>query len=178
MKETDATGVWQKRFDYNYLGSYAILDGAKVNVTIKRVTDAQGAKVMGQLKDVLLMYLNEFDKPMILNKVNNKALSWNFGTKEVQNWVGKSAVLYVDPDADAFGEKVEALRFVKNKARGVFSGDASTAAPKKKILDLKSPNFAEWASWLEREGSTLAFVTGKFEVTEAALVELKKIKSE
>jgi len=177
MKETEATGNWAKRFDYKYLGSNALTDGQQPTVTIKRITDASGAKVQGQTKDVTLMYLAEFDVPMILNKVNCAALTWNFGTKSFENWIGKSAVLFSDPDVDAFGTKVEALRFVKNKVRGIFDASGVPTAPKKKTLDLTSTNFEEWKAWLGKPTSTLAAVIEKFAVTEAALEELKKIKS-
>ena len=173
MKETPATGAWQKAFDYNYLGTYIIPTGvASIEVTISKISDLKEAKVQGKLKDVRVIYFKEFEKPMILNKENSKRLAWNFGVKEVENWVGRKAMLYADPEVDAFGSKVEALRFIKNQERGKFNPDA------KQKLDISSPNFESLATWLlEKESRTLENLKGKYDLTPEAEAELIKRKN-
>lgn len=176
MKEVPATGAWQKAFDYNYLGTYIIpLDKQQIDVVIKKITDASDAKVQGKTKKVRLIYFNEFEKPMILNKVNSGILDWNFGVRNVEHWIGRKATLFADPDVDAFGVKVEGLRFVKNKERGKFTpaGQMETKAK----LDITSPNFDTIASWLvEKEERTVEAICAKYDVTPAAKEALIKKK--
>jgi hypothetical protein len=176
MKETPAEGAWQKKFDYNYLGTDVIGgDGRPVSAVISKVTDAQGAKVQGQAKNVVLVYFNEYKKPMILNKTNAKTLGWNFGTNEMQNWAGKKVSIFSDPDVDAFGQKVEALRFVKEKMRGKFTPVGQVE--KKARLEVDSPNFETIKAWLiETPEHSIETTTKKYDVSPEALEELKKAK--
>jgi len=174
MKETPATGSWQKRFDYQYLGTDVVPENGKIKVTISKITDAIGAKVQGENKNVTFIYFKEFEKPMILGKENSKILTWNFGTKELQNWIGKSCELISDPNVKAFGAIVEALRFVKNTMRGKFVANGEVA--KRPTLDIKSPNFASISDWLKKPENNIEGVIAKYDCTEEALMELKKVK--
>ena len=173
MKETPLTGAWQKAFDYNYMGAWSIPTGVKtVEVTIIKINKAEGAKIQGKIKDIVLIYFKEFDKPMILNKENSKILTWNYGIKDADKWIGKTAFLFSDPEVDAFGSKVEALRFIKNQERGKFNPDA------KQKLDVTSPNFESLATWLlEKESRTLDNLKGKYDLTPVAEAELIRRKN-
>lgn len=172
MIETEATGSWQKRFDYKYLSVNHLPDKGEVEATIKKVTDAKGAKVAGKVMDTVLVYFNEFQVPLVLSKTNAKNLTWNFGTKEMQNWVGKKCKLYVEYDVEAFGTKTDGTRVRKNSSRGVFIEENR---PKQK-LDIADGNYAQIKDWLSGNGKTLAMVVAKYELTEAALADLKGVK--
>lgn len=174
MIETEATGSWQKRFDYKYLSVNHLPDKGDVDVTIKKITDAKGAKVAGKTLDTTLIYFNEFQVPLVLNKTNAKNLQWNFGTKEMENWVGKKCKLYIEYDVDAFGTKTDGTRIRKNSSRGVFIPENR---PKQK-LDFTDGNYAQIKEWLKGDGKTLAMVTEKYELTEKALADLKTVKVE
>lgn len=176
MKEIEVTGAWQKQFDYNYLGTYIVPSEVdKIEVTIKRIVKAVDAKVQGKVKAVTLMYFNEFDKPLILNKENSKILTWNYGVKEVEHWIGRKAFLFVNPEIESFGTKVEGLRFIQNKLRGKFT--PAGKAEQKTVLDVTSSNFESLATWLcEKEERTVDAICAKYDVTPEAKKTLDKRK--
>lgn len=172
MKETDATGAWQKRFDYKYLSTNQLPDKGMVDVTIKRITDVKGASIAGRTQDATLVYFNEFKIPLVLGKTNAKTFQWNYGTKEIQNWIGKQAKIYIEYNVDAFGTKTDGVRVLKNTKRGVFLEENKP----KQTLDISSPNFPQILDWLKDPKNGLDGVLGKYDVTEKALEELKKVK--
>ena len=103
-------GHWKKQFNYDYLGSYS-LDGKKeVVVTIFGVGTAKVTGQAGRKEDCFVVHFNEFDKPMILNRTNAKAIEKVAGSGLVEDWVGVGVTLYVEKGVKAFGDVVDALR--------------------------------------------------------------------
>lgn len=108
-------GHWKKQFNYDYLGSYS-LDGKKeVIVTISKLDTDKVTGQQGRKEDCFVVYFNEFDKPMILNRTNAKAIEKVAGSGLVENWVGTQVTLYVEQGVKAFGEVVDALRIRDKK---------------------------------------------------------------
>ena len=108
-------GHWKKQFNYDYLGSYS-LDGKKeVVVSIKGVGTAKVTGQSGRKEDCFVVNFNEFDKPMILNRTNAKAIEKVAGSGLVEEWVGVGVTLYVEKGVKAFGDVVDALRIRDKK---------------------------------------------------------------
>ena len=108
-------GHWKKQFNYDYLGSYS-LDGKKeVIVTISKLDTDKVTGQQGRKEDCFVVYFKEFDKPMILNRTNAKAIEKVAGSGLVENWVGTQVTLYVEQGVKAFGEVVDALRIRDKK---------------------------------------------------------------
>lgn len=108
-------GHWKKQFNYDYLGSYS-LDGKKeVVVSIKGVDTAKVTGQAGRKEDCFVVNFNEFDKPMILNRTNAKAIEKVAGSGLVEDWIGSSVTLYVERGVKAFGDVVDALRIRDKK---------------------------------------------------------------
>lgn len=99
-----------------YIASADLDDGQggfkAVTVTI---TDAYEDVVVGdkgRKDECLLLKLQEFDRPMVMNKTNAAACETVLGTPYPAEWVGKRMILSVDPKARQFGGGTgPALRF-------------------------------------------------------------------
>jgi len=108
-------GHWKKQFNYDYLGSYS-LDGKKeAVVTITKLDNDKVTGQQGRKEDCFVVYFKEFDKPMILNRTNAKAIEKVAGSGLVQDWQGTQVTLYVEKGVKAFGEVVDALRIRDKK---------------------------------------------------------------
>ena len=108
-------GHWKKQFNYDYLGSYS-LDGKRdVVVSVKGVATAKVTGQSGRKEDCFVVHYNEFDKPMILNRTNAKAIEKVAGSGLVEDWVGVRIILYVEKGVKAFGDVVDALRIREHK---------------------------------------------------------------
>ena len=108
-------GHWKKQFNYDYLGSYS-LDGKKeALVTITKLDTDKVTGQQGRKEDCFVVCFKEFDKPMILNRTNAKAIEKVAGSGLVQDWVGTQVTLYVEQGVKAFGEIVDALRIRDKK---------------------------------------------------------------
>ncbi len=108
-------GHWKKQFNYDYLGSYS-LDGKKeAVVTIAKLDTDKVTGQQGRKEDCFVVYFKEFDKPMILNRTNAKAIEKVSGSGLIQDWVGVQVTLYVEQGVKAFGEVVDALRIRDKK---------------------------------------------------------------
>jgi hypothetical protein len=108
-------GHWKKQFNYDYLGSYS-LDGKKeVVVTIDKLAQDQVTGQQGRKEDCFVVYYKEFDKPMILNRTNAKAIEKVSGSGLIQDWKGVKVTLFVEKGVKAFGDVVDALRIRDKK---------------------------------------------------------------
>ena len=108
-------GHWKKQFNYDYLGSYSLDGKREVVVSIKGVGSAKVTGQNGRKEDCFVVYYNEMDKPMILNRTNAKAIEKVAGSGLVEDWVGARVTLYVEKGVKAFGETVDALRIRDKK---------------------------------------------------------------
>ena len=121
-------GHWKKQFNYDYLGSYS-LDGKKeAVVTIKKLDTDKVTGQQGRKEDCFVVYFNEFDKPMILNRTNAKAIEKVAESGLVEDWIGVQVTLYVEKGVKAFGEVVDALRIRDKKpTRQTMTKDIETS---------------------------------------------------
>ncbi len=108
-------GHWKKQFNYDYLGSYS-LDGKKeVVVTIDKLAQDKVTGQQGRKEDCFVVYYKEFDKPMILNRTNAKAIEKVAESGLIEDWKGVKVTLFVEKGVKAFGEVVDALRIRDRK---------------------------------------------------------------
>jgi len=108
-------GHWKKQFNYDYLGSYSLDGKREVVVTVKGVGTAKVTGQSGRKEDCFVVNFNEFDKPMILNRTNAKAIEKVSGSGLVEDWIGTRVALYVEKGVKAFGDVVDALRIRDKK---------------------------------------------------------------
>jgi len=108
-------GHWKKQFNYEYLGSYS-LDGKKeAIVTVSKLAQEKVTGQQGRKEDCFVVYFKEFDKGMILNRTNARAIEKVASSGLVEDWVGVQVTLYVEKGVKAFGEVVDALRIRDRK---------------------------------------------------------------
>jgi hypothetical protein len=108
-------GHWKKQFNYEYLGSYS-LDGKKEEVvTIIKLAQEQVTGQQGRKEDCFVVYFKEFNKGMILNRTNAKAIEKVAGSGLVEEWRDTQVTLYVEKGVKAFGDVVDALRIRDKK---------------------------------------------------------------
>lgn len=108
-------GHWKKQFNYEYLGSYS-LDGKKeAVVTVSRLAQEKVTGQQGRKEDCFVVYFKEFDKGMILNRTNARAIEKVAGSGLIEDWVGVQVTLYVEKGVKAFGDVVDALRIRDKK---------------------------------------------------------------
>ena len=92
---------WKNLANYDYLGAYS-LDGIAPEITltiatikVERVTANGGAA-----EDCIVAHFKEKTqdgvevKPMVLNKTNCKTIEKVYGTGDVEQWIGKSIIVY------------------------------------------------------------------------------------
>lgn len=79
-------------------------------VTVEKVGKGNIAKEGDEPEYKWMVKFKEFKKPMILNSTNIKRLAKACASDETDEWVGKKAVLYVDPDIEFAGNVVGGLR--------------------------------------------------------------------
>lgn len=63
-----------------------------------------------QTKDKLVVYFDEFEKGLALNKINSEALAEIAGSREIEKWPKTKAVLYVDKNVMFGGKRVGGVR--------------------------------------------------------------------
>ena len=121
-------GHWKKQFNYEYLGSYS-LDGKKeIIVTITKSAQEKVTGQQGRKEECFVVYFKEFDKGMILNRTNAKAIEKVAGSGLIEDWMGVQIILYVEKGVKAFGDVVDALRIRDKKpTRQVMSKEVETS---------------------------------------------------
>ena len=108
-------GHWKKQFNYDYLGSYSLDGKREITVTISKLDTDKVTGQQGRKEDCFVVYFKEFDKPMILNRTNAKAIEKVASSGLIQDWVDVKVTLYVESGVKAFGEVVDALRIRDKK---------------------------------------------------------------
>ncbi len=118
---------WKHEANKNFLGSWSLLTGCDENdkpvygqiiatiQVVKRemIPDMAGIKkgIDNALKDELLIYFEELDKPMVIHaKTNFKSLETACGTPFLEKWIGKKVCIYVEKNVKAFGQTHDVLR--------------------------------------------------------------------
>lgn len=103
--------------DSKYLKQSDVED--EILVTVEKVGKANVAKKGDEPEYKWLIRFKEFQKPMILNSTNIKRLAKACDSEDTDEWIGKQAVLYVDPDVEFAGNIVGGLRIrAAKKAHG------------------------------------------------------------
>ncbi len=103
---------WKKLTNPNYIGSEILQPGQELKLTIEKISKEQ-VKTAEGTQECIVAYFIGGKKGMILNKTNCKIITKVLDTPYIDNWVGKSIVIYA-AKVKAFGDMVEALR-VKNQ---------------------------------------------------------------
>lgn len=103
---------WKKGFDVRYIGSHDFQPNQELKVTIETIKTENVELFNGsknEMKSCVLVTFKGGKKPMILNNTNCKIITKNLKTPYLEEWVGKTIILYV-AKVRAFGEVVDAIR--------------------------------------------------------------------
>ena len=84
-------------------------------VTVQKVGRNNVAREGDEPEYKWMVRFNEFPKPMVLNSTNIKRLAKACNSDDTDDWIGKQAVLYVDPDIEFGGNVVGGLRIRPHK---------------------------------------------------------------
>lgn len=104
---------WKKLTNPNYIGAHDLQPGQEVKITFEKIVQEMVKGQDGKEEQCVVAYLKGAKKPMILNKTNMKIITKVLDTPYVEQWRGKSVIIYT-AKVKAFGELVDALR-VKNQ---------------------------------------------------------------
>lgn len=104
---------WKKLTNPNYIGAYSLQPGEERIVTITKVVRENVKGIDGKSEECTVAHLHN-EKPMILNATNCKTISKIYQTPFIENWAGKSIIIYA-AKIKAFGEEIEALRVKPTK---------------------------------------------------------------
>jgi hypothetical protein len=101
---------WKKQFNYNFMGTYSLPDEKDLVVTIRATDIQEVSSPNGKSDECLVVYFEESDKPMILNRTNARTIEKLAGSPYVEEWPGTRIQLYVAKDIKAFNTTTDALR--------------------------------------------------------------------
>ena len=63
-----------------------------------------------QQEKKVVVYFQGLDKGLALNKTNSEAIAKITGSREIEDWDGKSLVLFIDPNVTYMGDTVGGIR--------------------------------------------------------------------
>jgi hypothetical protein len=107
---------WRKLTNPNYIGAYDLQPNQELKITIESVTQEMVKNQDGKDESCVIAKIKGTKKPMILNKTNMKIITKVLETPYVDDWAGKSIIIY-SAKIRAFGESMEALRVKNQKAQ-------------------------------------------------------------
>lgn len=93
-----------KDYVAGYLNADDVREPTKVTVT------AVEQKTLGD-QEKLVMFVEELDSAIALNKTNLKALAEIFGSDETDDWLGQSCMVWRDPSVMYAGKRVGGIAF-------------------------------------------------------------------
>ena len=99
---------WKQLINLDYIGAYSLEKGKDLTVTIKMVVREIVTGAGGKKEQCTVAHL-EGQKPLILNRTNQKMITRIYGTPYIEEWVGKKITLYASTTKLA-GDMVECLR--------------------------------------------------------------------
>lgn len=100
---------WKKLENPDYIGAYSLENGKDLTVTIEKVVREMITGTGGKKEECSVAYLKG-QKPMILNRTNQKMIAKVLNTPYIEEWENKSISIYI-AHIKAFGEdNVECLR--------------------------------------------------------------------
>lgn len=103
---------WKAYTDPRFIGSHDFQPNQELKVTFESVTHENVELFNGtknEMKSCIVARFKGAKKPLLLNSTNCKIISKTLKTPFVEEWVGKSIVLYV-AKVRAFGDLVDAVR--------------------------------------------------------------------
>lgn len=100
---------WKSLQDNNYIGAYSLEPNEDRILTIKIVKRETVTGVNGKKEDCTVAHFTEKEKPMILNRTNQKTIQKIYKTPYIEDWAGRKIQIYADM-VKFGGELVEALR--------------------------------------------------------------------
>jgi hypothetical protein len=112
--QTTPVTHWKKLTNPNYIGSEILQPGQELKLTIEKIGKEQ-VKTAEGTQECIVAHFKGGSKGMILNKTNCKLISKVLDTPYIEQWVGRSIIIYA-AKVKAFGELVEALRVKNQKA--------------------------------------------------------------
>ena len=92
------------------MGTYSLPDEKDLVVTIRTTDIQEVSSPNGKSDECLVVYFEESDKPMILNRTNARTIEKLAGSPYVEEWPGTRIQLYVAKDVKAFNTTTDALR--------------------------------------------------------------------
>ena len=99
---------WKQLTNPDYIGAYSLQPNEERTVEIVRVERQQVTGADGKKEECTVAILKD-EKPFILNSTNCKTLTKLYKTPYIEQWVGKSVIIYA-ARIKAFGEDMDALR--------------------------------------------------------------------
>lgn len=107
---------WKKVVsDPNFLGEADFQEAEEKIATIARVVEKVDVQTARGKEKKTAVYFHENLKPMILNVARSKAISKVAGSPYFEDWINVAVQLYIDPNVEAFGEIVSAVRVRSRK---------------------------------------------------------------
>ena len=64
----------------------------------------------GNKESKWVMYFNEFEKPLVMNKTNLDRAAHIIGSEETDDWIGKQVNVFFDPYVEYMGEMKGGIR--------------------------------------------------------------------
>jgi hypothetical protein len=113
-EKTEPVTHWKKLTNPNYIGAEILQPGQELKVSIEKVVKEQ-VKTAEGTQECIVAYFKGGTKGMILNKTNCKIITTVLDTPYIEQWIGKSIIIYA-AKVKAFGGIVEALRVKNQKA--------------------------------------------------------------
>lgn len=150
---TEVKTHWKKLVNPHYIGAYSLEPGQDLIVTIETVVREQVNGPDGKKEECTVAYLKG-NKPFILNSTNSKTIAKVVGSSYIEDWTGKSIILYV-AKVKAFGELVEALRV----------RPTAPAAPALPELNDKHANWSQAVTALKAGNTTIDKIKKSFTLT-------------
>jgi len=146
---------WKKLTNPDYIGAYSLQPGEERTVQIVSVERRQITGADGKKEECTVAVLKG-EKPMILNSTNAKTLSKVYGTPYIEQWAGKSVIIYA-AKIKAFGEEMDALRI----------------KPTKPPLPELTPSHPKWADAVKAaKAGKIESVKARFSISETNLKAL------
>ena len=149
---------WKKLENPDYIGAYSLDEGKDLPVIIESVTRQMITGNGGKKEECTVAILKGY-KPFILNRTNMKMIQKIYNTPYIEEWAGKSIVLYI-AKIKAFGEdNVECLR-IRAKAA--------------ELTELKPSDTENWTKVKQAllNGYTIDQIKTKWHISEANQIEL------
>lgn len=155
---------WKKIYTSDYLGSWDLESESDTVVTIDsfKIDKVQANESLQSKSDVITIKLKEFDKPMIVNRTNAKAITKVTGSYDMKHWIGRTIALHTKL-VKAFGDEVMALR-------------VRTYAPKTKVKPVLTDDRFNKAVEGIKAGTVTKDQLEKYQLTESQINIINTIK--